>query len=58
MRCPNCGAYRMAACRCTWSEMQQAAEILRRQEAEKRRKRGEQTVVEAEHERQRKEQPQ
>ena len=45
MRCPNCGK---DMCHCTWDEMQQAYQIMRRQESEKRIRDGEPTVVERE----------
>ena len=52
MNCPNCGSY--GRCNCTWDEIQEAMKIIRRQQAEFRRKIGRPTVVEQEEIRKRK----
>lgn len=43
MNCPNCGKRH---CRCTWDEQAQAIAILRRRDAEFRKKTGQETVIE------------
>lgn len=50
MCCPNCGAYRH--CNCTWDEKAEAIRIIRRREAESRRRAKRPTVVEEERNRQ------
>src|SRR3990167_8117736 len=46
--CPNCRSY--FHCNCTWDEQLAAMEIIRRREAEARRKAGQPTVIEEEQE--------
>lgn len=49
--CPNCGAYRH--CYCTWSEKAEAIRIIKKRQAEERRKSGRKTVIEEERENER-----
>ena len=46
MSCPNCG--RRGSCHCTWDEQADAMRIIRKREAEERRRTGNPTVVEQE----------
>lgn len=50
--CPNCRSFH--GCDCTWEDQQEAMDIRRKQAAERRRKHGKPTVVEAERERKKK----
>lgn len=45
--CENCGRNAFF-CHCTWEEMRQAREIIRRREATERRAKGKPTLVEQE----------